>query len=88
MKIKQKRTYLLEDCFDATEGATRVHIGRYRSTVMLEITHKGVQTERELSLSQLADLLVKDDHDPTPWCAHCNANTAKDCHCPPDADNE
>jgi hypothetical protein len=23
------------------------------------------------------------DYDPTPWCAHCGARKAADCHCGP-----
>lgn len=28
------------------------------------------------------------DHDPTPYCAHCNATRRQDCHCGPIPEND
>lgn len=58
MKVKLKHTYILEDCFDATERGTHVCIGRNRSTVIVEVSHKGIWFEREWTLAQLAERLA------------------------------
>lgn len=58
MKIKRKHTYLLEDCFDATERGTHVCITRHRSTVVVEVSRKGEWFERVMSLAKLADVLA------------------------------
>jgi hypothetical protein len=31
---------------------------------------------------------IDPDYDPTPWCSYCGAKRAKQCKCPPTADND
>ena len=58
MKVKQKPTWLLEDCFDAEERGTHVRISRHRSKVIVEVSLNGVWFEREWTLAQFAARLA------------------------------